>query len=119
LAAAGEKEAEGTRALLEDQLQQIDKNLAKWDSKEAAERAKAEARRAKLGPSLFDTDRDAPLQDERARRERALEKRAMEKRKAAIPREIEEEPSHIRRRFEVQTVRLEPVGIVYLWPEMG
>ena len=43
----------------------------------------------------------------------------MEKRKADIPREIREEPDRIRRRFEVQTVRLEPVGIVYLWPEIG
>ena len=43
----------------------------------------------------------------------------MEKRKADIPREIEEEPGRIRHRFAVQTVRLEPVGIVYLWPEMG
>ena len=120
LAAAGEKEAEGTRALLEDQARQIDKTLAKWEGQEAAERAKAEARRAKLGPTLFDTDREAaPLQDERARRERAMERRAMEKRKADIPREIAEEPDRIRRRFEVQTVRLEPVGIVYLWPEMG
>jgi ERCC4-related helicase len=119
LAAAGEREAEGTRALLEDQGRQIDKTLAKWEGQELAERAKVEARRAKLGPTLFDTDRDVPLQDERARRERAMERRAMEKRKADIPREIDEEPDRIRRRFEVQTVRLEPVGIVYLWPEMG
>ena len=34
-------------------------------------------------------------------------------------REILEEPDRIRGRFAVQTVRLEPVGIVYLWPEMG
>jgi ERCC4-related helicase len=120
LAAAGENEAKGTRALLEDQARQIEKTLAKWEGQEAAERAKLEARRAKLGPTLFETERDAaPLQDERARRERSLERRAMEKRKADIPREIEEEPDRIRRRFEVQTVRLEPVGIVYLWPGMG
>ena len=65
LAAAGEKEAEGTRALLEDQARQIDKTLAKWEGQETVERAKAAARQAKLGPTLFDTDRDAaPLQDE-------------------------------------------------------
>ena len=28
-------------------------------------------------------------------------------------------PDRIRGRYAVQTVRLEPVGIVYLWPEMG
>ena len=58
-------------------------------------------------------------EDERVRREQAYEKRAMEKRKAEIDREILEEPGRIRRRYEVQTVRLEPVGIVYLWPTMG
>ena len=120
LASAGEKEAEGTRALLEEQARQIEKTLAKWEGQEASNREKAEARRAKLGPTLFDTRRDAAsLQDERVRRERAMEKRAMEKRRADIPREIEEDPDRIRRRFTVQTVRLEPVGIVYLWPEMG
>jgi hypothetical protein len=36
-----------------------------------------------------------------------------------IGREIREEPDRIRGRYSVQTVRLEPVGIVYLCPEMG
>ena len=35
------------------------------------------------------------------------------------PARSSEEPDRIRRRFEVQTVRLEPVGIVYLWPDDG
>ena len=83
-------------------------------------RTKAQERQAKAGPTLFDTeDEPKPLYDERARRERAFEKRAMEKRKQDIVREILEEPDRIRGRFAVQTVRLEPVGIVYLWPEMG
>jgi hypothetical protein len=60
-----------------------------------------------------------PLYDERARRERTFEKRAMERRKKDIVREIREEPDRNRERFAVQTVRLEPIGIVYLWPEMG
>ena len=120
LAAAGEKEAEGTRALLEDQARRIEKALAAWDQQETSARAQAEARRARRGPALPGLEIEtAPLEDERARRERAAEKRAMEKRKADIPREIEEEPDRIRRRYAVQTVRLEPVGIVYLWPEMG
>ena len=39
--------------------------------------------------------------------------------KKDIEREILEEPDRIRGRYAVQTVRLEPVGIVYLWPDMG
>jgi hypothetical protein len=78
--------------------------------------AKAEERRA----PLFDTSGVVShLYDDRARRERAAEKKAMERRKVEIGREILEEPDRIRGRFAVQTVRLERVGIVYLWPEMG
>ncbi len=120
LARAGEKEAENTRKLLEDQDKRIDKTLEAREREEAAARTKAEERKAKAGPTLFDTEDDPrPLYDERARRERASEKRAMLKRKKDIEREILEEPDRIRGRYAVQTVRLEPVGIVYLWPEMG
>jgi len=120
LARAGEKEAENTRKLLEDQDKRIDQTLADREREETAARLKAEKREAKAGPTLFDTSDDPkPLYDERARRERASEKRAMVKRKKDIEREILEEPDRIRGRYTVQTVRLEPVGIVYLWPEMG
>jgi hypothetical protein len=75
LAAAGEKESEGIRALLEDRARRIDQILANRERRETAARADAKGRRAKLGPTHFDTTRDAaPIQDERARRERALEK---------------------------------------------
>ena len=120
LARAGEKEAENTLKLLEDQDKRIDKTLADREREEAVAKAKAREREAKAGPMLFDiAEESKPLYDERARRERAAEKRAMEKRKRDIQREILEEPDRIRGRYAVQTVRLEPVGIVYLWPEMG
>ena len=120
LARAGEKEAENTRKLLEDQDKRIDNQLENREREEAAARTRAKEREDKAGPTLFDmANEPAPLYDERARRERASEKRAMEKRKKDIEREILEEPDRIRGRYAVQTVRLEPVGIVYLWPEMG
>jgi hypothetical protein len=120
LARAGEKEAENTRKLLEDQDKRIDKQLENREREEAAARTRAKEREAKAGPTLFDVANEpVPLYDERARRERASEKRAMEKRKKDIEREILEEPDRIRGRYAVHTVRLEPAGIVYLWPEMG
>jgi hypothetical protein len=120
LARAGEKEAENTLKLLEDQDKRIDKTLADREREEVVAKAKAREREAKAGPTLFDVAEEGkPLYDERARRERAAEKRAMEKRKKDIEREILEEPDRIRGRYAVQKVRLEPVGIVYLWPEMG
>jgi Helicase conserved C-terminal domain len=120
LAMAGEKEAENTRKLLVDQDKRIDKTLDDREREEATARARARDREAKAGPMLFDNTNDTTqLYDERARRERASEKRAMLKRKKDIEREILEEPDRIRGRYAVQTVRLEPVGIVYLWPDMG
>ncbi len=120
LARAGEKEAENIRKLLEDQNKRIDKTLADREREETAARTKAKEREAMAGPTLFDiADDRIPLYDERARRERAFEKRAMEKRKKDIEREILEEPDRIRGRYAVNTVRLEPVGVVYLWPDMG
>ena len=120
LAMAGEKEAENTRKLLVDQDKRIDKTLEDREREEAGARARVRDREAKAGPMLFDnTSNTTQLYDERARRERASEKRAMLKRKKDIEREILEEPDRIRGRYAVQTVRLEPVGIVYLWPDMG
>jgi hypothetical protein len=120
LARAGETEAENTCKLLETQDQRIDKELERREREEAAARTKAQEREVKAGPTLFAIEGEPkPLYDDRARRERAFVKRAMEKRKKDIVREIQEEPDRIRQRFAVQTVRLEPVGIVYLWPALG
>ncbi|WP_406694811.1 DISARM system SNF2-like helicase DrmD [Singulisphaera sp. Ch08] len=118
---AGEHEAESLLKLLNDQRKRIDLELEKREREDASALGKAQEREAKAGPSLFD-GADGPkllIYDERARRERAAEKRAMEKRRKDIEREVLEEPDRIRGRYAVQTVRLEPVGIVYLWPDMG
>lgn len=45
------------------------------------------------------------------------EKRAMENHLPAIDRELETEPEPIRQLYRVELRRLEPVGLVYLWPE--
>ena len=120
LTKAGVKEAENTRKLLEDLGKRIDERLERLQHEDETKHERARQRASKTGPTLFDLDEPPePIWDERARRERAAEKRAMEQRKAAIPREIQEEPDRIRQRYSVQTVRLEPVGIVYLWPEKG
>ena len=120
LAAAGAREAEAMRRMLEDQAARIEKTLQTWDAREEARRARDEAKRARLAPTLFEV---APVGgstlDDRIRRERAAEKRDLLQRQALLPREIDEEPARILRRFDVRAVRLEPVGLVYLWPEKG
>jgi hypothetical protein len=38
---------------------------------------------------------------------------------ARLERELREEPERIRQSYEVRAHRLEPVGLVYLWPVSG
>ena len=51
--------------------------------------------------------------------ERNSEKTFMKERLSQLPAEIEEEPKRILKRYDVETSQLEPIGIVYLWPEQG
>lgn len=55
---------------------------------------------------------------ERAQREQfEADEKHMAQRLAAIDRELETEPAQIRSLYQVALQRLEPVGMVYLWPE--
>ena len=58
----------------------------------------------------FDADEQRQLQSNR---------RHWEKRLAAIDRELEAEPARIRAVYEVKAQRVEPIGLVYLWPVTG
>jgi len=51
--------------------------------------------------------------------QKAADLRHWKKRLAAIDREIVAEPAKIRRSYEVRAERIEPIGIVYLWPVTG
>ena len=57
-------------------------------------------------------------ESERAEREQyQADEKHMAERLAAIDRELETEPAQIRSLYQVSLRRLEPVGLVYLWPE--
>ena len=55
----------------------------------------------------FDADEERQL---------ASDRRHWQARLAAIAGELEAEPDRIRRSYEVKAARVEPVGLVYLWP---
>jgi len=59
--------------------------------------------------------------DWNAEEQRQLEsnKRYWEKRLAAIDRELQTEPERIKAVYEVKAQRIEPVGLIYLWPVTG
>jgi ERCC4-related helicase len=53
------------------------------------------------------------------RREREADRRHWHGRLARLDKEIAAEPARIRRSYDVHAHRLEPVGLVYLWPAAG
>jgi hypothetical protein len=55
--------------------------------------------------------------DESEVRQRAADRRSWEKAVTRLDDELVREPERLRRSFEIKARRVEPVGIVYLWPE--
>ena len=53
------------------------------------------------------------------RREREADRRHWESRLTRLERELRDEPQRLRNSYEVRAHRLEPVGLVYLWPVSG
>ncbi len=53
------------------------------------------------------------------RREREADRRHWQGRLIRLEKEIGEEPARIRASYDVTAHRLEPVGLVYLWPATG
>jgi predicted metalloendopeptidase len=98
LGARGRQEAEAMRRIIEDQRKRI---LAR---KEEVKRNEAQMT---LG---FDKMELQQMEEER---------KDWDKRLTAIGREVDEEPARILKSYEVQADRVEPIGVVYLWPISG
>jgi len=96
LAERGDKEAKAMMQILEDQRKRI--------SKEAEKHEKAQM--------------DLEFNDEE-RRQLEANKRHWKKRLEAIDQEMDTEPDRIRQVYKIKASRIEPVGLVYLWPETG
>jgi SNF2 family DNA or RNA helicase len=91
-------EAKAMRSILETQQKHIADTVAKHDKPDA---------QLKLG---FAEDELHQLNDNR---------RYWAKRLAALENELRTEPDRIRDVYEVKATRIEPVGLVYLWPVTG
>jgi hypothetical protein len=57
--------------------------------------------------------------DEEERRQLEADVRTWRMRLGQFDRDLAEEPDRIRAFYEVKAKRIEPVGLVYLWPETG
>lgn len=95
LAARGEKEAAEMARILQEQRQQI---LSREKETEAVQL------------SLF---------EENELRQIEADRRYWKKRLASLEQELTEEPRRIEATYQVKAVRVEPVGLVYLYPVTG
>jgi len=97
LADRGRREAAAMRELLQAQRKRIEREIAREDDPQ------------------FRLDLDDPNEQ----RQRRNDRREWERRLARFAAEVEEEPRRIETSYVVRASRLEPVGIVYLWPASG
>jgi len=59
------------------------------------------------------------IEEEQERRRLESDRRYWDKRLGAIDRELSEEPARIQVLYEFKATRIEPVGLVHLWPATG
>jgi hypothetical protein len=64
----------------------------------------------------FDRDQQIALFPEEERRQAESNRRYWDKRLTTLRRELDTEPERIRSGYQVLARRIEPVGLVYLWP---
>jgi len=95
-------EAKAMREILQTQQKHIAETAAKYEKGDPRER---------YLPGFPETE------DER--RQLEANKRHWVKRLASIDEELKTEPDRIREVYEVKATRIEPVGLVYLWPVSG
>ena len=68
---------------------------------------------------MFDFDEAERRQREAERRQREADRRAWARRLEAIETELEIEPRRIADTYRVRAIRVDPIGLVYLWPRTG
>ena len=108
----GEEVAEGARILLKRRA----------DAEAGAMREILELQRKRLLETSRKYAADTQLSfdfDAEEQRQLQSNRRHWDKRLVAIDRELETEPERIRAVYEVKAWRVEPIGLVYLWPVTG
>ncbi len=100
-----EAEAKAMREILQTQKKHIAETAAAYE--------KGDSRQLKLRFHL-----DEPGHEDE-RRQLEANKRHWVKRLASIDEELKTEPDRIRDVYDVKATRIEPVGLVYLWPVSG
>ena len=111
------------REIAAERLADVSASLVKRGEEEANNLTSLlEQQRARIGRAVKDFDPaqqslDLWLEDER--RERQANARYWRQRLMRLETELAKEPDRLRRAYDVRAHRLEPVGLVYLWPASG
>ena len=107
----GEREERQLRETLEGQRERVETELRKVET----ELRKREGGGVQL-PIKF---REEEKFNEEERRQRQADIASWRTRLAQFDRDLETEPARIREFYEVRARRVEPIGLVYLWPDTG
>jgi hypothetical protein len=102
----GRREAEALAALLQRQIDKVREAMRSKQPPEAPEQLEF------FGPTEDETRR----QNEREMRQFEADRRSWDGKLLRLQQELDSEPAKVRRGYEVQARRLEPIGLVYLWP---
>ena len=101
----GRREAEQLAQLIDRQLRRVEAARATW---------------VPPAQGMLDLRSDEErAQDERERRQREADRRSWDTTVARLKRDLEREPVRVREGYRIAARRVEPVGLVYLWPEGG
>ncbi len=95
----GEREAQEMTTLLSGQRKRIEETLKEWRKTEGAQQLSFWKEEEKQQP--------------------ASDRRHQERRLSGIEEELNKEPQRIRQTYRLKAQRVEPVGILYLWPRTG
>ncbi|OJW60005.1 MAG: hypothetical protein BGO65_00265 [Afipia sp. 64-13] len=109
-------------AIAKERLAAVKTQLAKRGDEEARSLASLlEQQRDRIGKASKDFNPDQLTLDlvPEERREREADRRHWQTRLARLEQDLRDEPKRLRDSYEVKAHRLEPVGIVYLWPVSG
>ncbi len=105
-----------------ERLATVKTQLAKRGDEEARSLASLlELQRDRIGKAAKEFNPDQLTLDlvPEERREREADRRHWQTRLARLEQELRDEPMRLRESYDVKAHRLEPVGIVYLWPVSG
>ena len=106
LAENGRREAEALAALLQRHIDKVREAMRSKQPPEAPEQ-----------PDFFGpTEDEIRRQNEREMRQFEADRRSWDGKLLRLQQELDSEPEKVRRGYEVQARRLEPIGLVYLWP---